>query len=148
MKRSTVIIVAAALALGVFGGAAYGYYAWTHHSKINITSAEVFEPIVTTSSSLTGMLPGDSRPLAVDIRNPNAFPVKLTKVAGGTAATPSGCPEWAIRVKEPSKSDPAFVIPARSDRRLAVRVEMQKWADRKCAGQRFELDLLTTIEPT
>lgn len=147
MNRTAIITVAAVSALAVGGTAAYAYYSWTHNTKVTIKSAEVTEPSVKISGSVTGMLPGDIRTLTALVGNDNDFPVRVTKMAGGTAATRSGCPEWAIRVKEPSRSDPALLVPAHSSKKITVRVEMQRWADQKCAGQEFALDLVTSIAP-
>jgi hypothetical protein len=147
VKRSTIVATAVISTLAIGGTAAYASYSWTHRSKITIETEDVTEPTVKISGSVIGMLPGDIKSLTAAIRNSNDFPVRVTKMSGGTPATRSGCPEWAIRVKEPAKSDPALLVPARSSRKITVRVEMQKWADQKCAGQEFVLDLVTLIEP-
>jgi hypothetical protein len=98
----------------MFGGTAYALYSWTRHTTISIKSASVAEPTLKISGYVTGLLPGNTKTVAAIVRNTNDFPVRITSITGGTAATKSGCPERGIRVVPPAKSDPTLVIAGRS----------------------------------
>lgn len=147
MKKRMTVVSLVAIAILMVGGAAYAVLSWTRHTTISVTSASVAEPTLKITGEVTGLLPGNTGTVAAVVGNTNDFPVRITSITGGSAATTSGCPEWAIRVVAPAKSDPALVIPRRSTRKVAVKVEMETWADQKCAGQEFALDLVTTIGP-
>ena len=41
----------------------------------------------------------------------------------------------------------AVTLPRQSRTTLTVRIGMEKWADQKCAGERFSVDLVTTMAP-
>jgi hypothetical protein len=140
--RTTIVAVVAVILLAG-GAAAWAAYAWTHHSSITVVSAKATEPGVMVTGAVTGLTPGKTAPLRVVIRNDNDFPVKVTKIAGGSAATTSGCPAWAVRVTPETASAYAVKIPAQSSRTVRVMVGMESWADQKCAGQSFAFDLTT-----
>jgi hypothetical protein len=143
MRILVVSVVAGALV--VAGGAAYGIYAWTNHTKIAARSAEASDPTVKVESDLTGLLPGSSKLITVSIQNINDFSVTVASITGGSLETRSGCPAWAVRVSPMAKEEANFRIPARTTRKLNVGIEMESWADQKCAGQTFVLDLVTSI---
>jgi hypothetical protein len=145
-RRSLLTGLAAVLATSLIGGtAAWAVYSWTHHTKVTVRSADAVEPTVKVLGEVTGLLPGESRPLRVVIENSNEFPMQVTKISGGSVATASGCPEWAVRIAPSTDSETAVTIPRRASRTIIVQVRMEDWADQKCAGQSFSLDLTTLL---
>jgi hypothetical protein len=127
----------------LIGGAAWAAYTWTHTTPVPIRIPEAAEPVVTVLGDVDGLTPGHTKKLRVKIENDNEFPVKITKIAGGTAATASGCAAWAVRVTPTTASAYAVTIPGRASTTVTVKVGMEEWADQKCAGQTLSLDLTT-----
>jgi hypothetical protein len=128
------------------GSAAWALYSWTNHSRVTVSTADAIEPTVTVFDDVSGLLPAQAKPVRIEIENRNDFPVRVTKVAGGNPAT-GDCPAWAVRVVPATESAYAVTLPRRSRTTLTVRIGMEKWADQKCAGARFSVDLVTTMAP-
>ena len=141
VRAATILVTVSASVL--IGGAAWAAYSWTHTTQIPIPISSATEPVVTVLGNVGGLTPGGTKKLRVKIENGNTFPVEVTKIAGGSAATDSGCPAWAVRVTPATESAYAVTIPARDSRTVTVKVGMEKWADQKCAGQTLTLDLTT-----
>ncbi len=141
VRTATVVVTVSASVL--VGGAAWAAYTWTHHSAVTVRTPEAVEPNVTVMGDVDGLIPGMTKRLRVKIENRNDFPVKVTKIAGGSAATASGCAAWAIRITPATESAYAVTIPRHDSKTVTVKVGMEKWADQKCAGQTFSLDLTT-----
>ncbi|MGV9212796.1 hypothetical protein ACTFTM_13150 [Micromonospora sp. RB23] len=141
--RST-ILLSAFVAVIMLGSAAYAAYSWTRRTAVDVRTAPVIEPSVKISGAVRGLLPGGSAMVVAVIGNGNDFPVQVTSIKGGNTATGGGCPEWAVRVVEP---DTKIVVRGRSTKKVPVRIRMEEWADEKCAGQQFSLEILTTISP-
>lgn len=141
--RST-ILLAAFVAVIMLGGAAFAAYSWTRRTAVEVRTAPVAEPSVKINGEVRGLLPGESGTVVAVIGNVNDFPVQVTSIKGGNTATGGGCPEWAVRVVEP---DTKLVVPGRSTKKVPVRIRMEDWADEKCAGQQFSLEIVTTISP-
>lgn len=146
MKLKIIALVAAVLVVGV-SGVAFAVYAWNRHTKVPATSMDITEPSVEVIGAVNGLMPGKQKPLSVAIDNKNEFAVRVTDLSGGSAATKSGCNAYAVRVVPIDKSDPVLLIPARSRRTIPIQIEMQDWADTKCGGQTFEIDLNSSIVP-
>ena len=144
MKRSAIVGAAVAVSILAVGGTAFAVYTWNQHTKVIVESAAVTEPSVVVSGHISGILPGTRKPLTVTVGNANTFPVKVIDMSGGSAATASGCPAYAVVVVAPDKSSPAVVVPPKSSRSMQIQVEMQTWADQRCGGQTFVLDLHTS----
>jgi len=143
-KFRTPLVIAGSAALLVAGGtAAVAAWNWTQHDTVKVVTPSATEPTVEVLGDIAGLRPGRDEPLRVAIENPNAFPVRITKIAGGSAATGSGCPAWAVRVTPATDAAYAMTLAARSRRTVTIRVAMEDWADQKCAGQTFGLDLTT-----
>jgi hypothetical protein len=139
--RKSVVVVTVSATLLTGGTAAWAAYSWTQRSKVTARSADAVAPAVTVLGDVAGLRPGQTQPLRLTVRNTNAFPVRITKISGGSVRTPSGCPEWAVRVK-PTR---VTTLPARTTKILTVSIGMEKWADQKCAGQTFTFDLATSM---
>lgn len=146
ITRKTIVTATAAATVLVGGGAAWAYYSWTTHSPVKVTTAEATEPTVAVLDDVRGLLPGQTRPVRIVIDNRNDFPVRVTKVAGGNPATGT-CPAWAVRVTPATDAAYSTTLPRRSKTLLTVRIEMEKWADQKCAGKQLSIDLVTTTTP-
>lgn len=144
MKRSAIVGAAVVVPTLAIGGAAYAVYAWNHHTRVIVGSAGATEPTVVVSGQISGMLPGMRKPLTVTVGNANTFAVKVTDMSGGSAATASGCPAYAVIVVAADKTSPDVVVPPGSSKSMQIQVEMQKWADQRCGGQMFVLDLHTS----
>jgi hypothetical protein len=142
-KVRTMTVAVTVSASVLLGGAAWAAYTWTHHTPVTVRTAEAAEPTVTVTGNVDRLTPGTTKQLRVKIENNNDFPVKVTKITGGSAATASGCPAWAVRITPTTGSSYAVTVPRRDTRTVTVNVGMEKWADQKCAGQTFSLDLTT-----
>ncbi|MFC7529223.1 hypothetical protein [Actinoplanes sp. GCM10030250] len=140
LGKATVVATVTATVLSG-GAAAWAAYSWTQQDKVKVVAAGAAEPTVTVAGDVTGLLPGKTAPLRVTIKNNNDYPVRVTKLSGGNAATGSGCPEWAVRVKPIE----GFTVPARSTKKITIRIGMEEWADQKCAGQDLSFDLTTVM---
>jgi hypothetical protein len=138
--KTVVAVAVSATVLGC-GAAAWAAYSWTQHSKVTVQTAGAAQPTVTVIGDVAGLVPGRTEPLRVVIKNSNDFPVQVTKIAGGNERTAGGCPEWAVRVVPIA----SFTVAPRSSRETTIKIGMEKWADQKCAGQRFVLDLTTVM---
>jgi hypothetical protein len=141
--RTPFVIAGSAVLLLAGATAAMATWSWTRHDDVTVVTPSATEPTVEVLGGVTGLLPGKTAPLRVAIENPNDFPVRITKIGGGNTATGSGCPAWAVRVTPSTDSAYAMTIPARARRTTTIQIAMQDWADQKCAGQRFALDLTT-----
>ena len=141
--RST-IVAAAILTVILIGGAAFAAYSWTRRTAVDVGTATAAEPSVKITGAVTGLVPGKSGTVVAVIGNTNDFPVQIISIKGGNRATGGGCPEWAVRVVEPTAR---LVVAARSTKKIPVRIRMEEWADQKCAGQQFSLDVETAISP-
>jgi len=142
-ERTTIVAVGTAAVLAGGAAAAWAAYSWTHHDNVIVHSQTAAEPTVKVVGGVTGLLPGKTQPLRVVIRNSNDFPVRVTKIGGGSKETTSGCAAWAVRVTPSDDSAYATTIPGRSNRTVTIQVGMEDWADQRCAGQDFALDLTT-----
>jgi hypothetical protein len=140
-----VTAAAVAILMGA-GGTAWAFYSWADHSPVKVTTANAIEPGVTILDEVTGLLPGQAKPVRIEITNRNDFPVRITKIAGGNIAT-GDCPAWAVRVTPTTETAYAVTLARRSTTTLKVRIGMEKWADQKCAGKQFDVDLVTTMGP-
>jgi len=143
VRAETILVTVSASVL--IGGTAWAAYTWTHTTKVPVVTAKATEPAVTVLGDVDGLTPGGTKKLRVRIENGNTFPVKVAKIAGGSAATEGGCPAWAVRVTPATESAYAVTIPARDSRTVTVKVRMEQWADQKCAGQTLALDLTTYL---
>src|SRR4051812_26084903 len=126
-RRATIVTVAAGAVL-VGGTAAWAAYSWTRHDDVTVVSAAATEPTVKVEGAITGLLPGRTQPLRVVIRNNNDFPVRVTKIGGGSKETVSGCAAWAVRVTPTGDSAYATTVASRSSRTVTVQVGMENWA--------------------
>jgi hypothetical protein len=134
-RKTVVATVIAAMILVGGGSAAWALYSWTNHSRVTVATADAIEPTVTVLDDVSGLLPGQAKPVRIEIENRNDFPVRVTKVAGGNPAT-GDCPAWAVRVTPATESAYTATLPRRSRSTLTVRIGMETWADQKCAGKR------------
>jgi hypothetical protein len=143
-KAITTAAIAATILTG--GSAAWAYYSWTNHSRVAVSTAEAIEPAVTVLDDISRLLPGQTEPVRLKIENRNDFPVRVTKISGGSPAT-GECPAWAVRVTPTTDSAYAITLPRRSQSIVTIRIGMEKWADLKCAGEHFSVDLATIMGP-
>ncbi|WP_127500776.1 hypothetical protein [Actinoplanes solisilvae] len=141
--RSTIVAAAVVLVL-LISGAAFAAYSWTRRTAVGVETAKAAEPTVKITGAVAGLVPGKSGTVNAVISNDNDFAVRVDAIKGGNKATDGGCPEWAVRVVEPTAE---LVVPARSTKKFPVRIRMEEWADEKCAGRQFSLDVETTISP-
>ena len=90
VKRALVISTAVAVTVGA--GAAYA--AWTVSGSGNaVAKAATAQPVSTVdaSASVSGDLyPGATGSVALTVKNPNAFPIKISAITGNGAITASG----------------------------------------------------------
>ncbi|MGW6448639.1 hypothetical protein [Lentzea sp. NPDC055074] len=138
VRRSVIVLAAATAALG--SGVAYA--AWTSSGTGNATAtaATAQAPVVTGGAVTTGLLyPGSTGNAAVTVRNPNAYPVKVTSVA----LVPGSALECTLGF---TTSAPMTQIAAGA----TVTVEMAGAvtmgnADNSCQGRTFSLPVTVTI---
>lgn len=145
-RKTLVTTVVAATVLAGGGSGAWALYAWTNHSPIAVSTADAMEPAVAVLDDVSGLLPGQSESVRIQIENRNSYPVRVIKIAGGNTAS-GDCPAWAVRVTPATESAYATTLPRHSKTIVSVRVGMEKWADQKCAGKQFSLDLVTSMAP-
>jgi hypothetical protein len=96
-KRITVVLatVAAVVAVGWGGGAAFGY--WTSHGAGTAVVATAAGPAAVHVIAVTGgntpstsLIPGQTADLVIELNNPNAYPVTIVSIAQSGPVSPSG----------------------------------------------------------
>lgn len=86
-----------------------------------------------------GLYPGAVRPLKVLVRNPTDRDVRVVRlVARAIRSSSETCPASFLRVRR-LRSHP--LVPARSRRRVRMRVKLRASAPDACQGVRFSLRL-------
>ncbi|MET9230403.1 hypothetical protein [Lentzea sp. NPDC003310] len=138
VRRGAIVFAVATAALG--SGVAYA--AWTSSGTGNATAtaATAQAPVVTGGAVTTGFLyPGAAGNAAVTVKNPNAYPVKVTTVA----LTPGSALECTLGF---ITSTPMTPIAAGA----TVTVEMTGAvtmgnADNSCQGKTFSIPVTVTI---
>lgn len=86
---------------------------------------------------VTGLYPGSKSRLRLTLRNPNPYPIRVTKIRT-SVQVPAGsaCPARSIQIKRFAGSRR---IAARAVVRVKVKVSMRAMVPNGCAGQRYRL---------
>ena len=101
------------------------------------SSSIVNRPAVfTVRGHSKGFYPGRKRPMRVTVRNPNTFPIVVTRVTASVASVVSGCPTKSIKIK-PWRGRAR--VSARGHRRMKLIVRMLPRTPDACQGARFKL---------
>jgi len=120
-----VLVIAAVLATG-----AVGAYAATGSG-----GASQSEPLA-LSGSVTGLVPGARRAIAVEVTNPNAREATVTDVAVAVTGEQAGCPASALEV---GRIATPLTVPAAASRTTALPVTLAASAPDACQGASFAL---------
>ncbi|WP_329789927.1 hypothetical protein V1227_37965 [Lentzea sp. DG1S-22] len=138
VRRGVIVFVAATAALG--SGVAYA--AWTSSGTGNATAtaATAQAPVVSGGAVTTGLLyPGATGNAAVSVKNPNAYPVKVTSVA----LVPGSALECALGFVT-SAPMTQIASGATATVELTGAVTMGN-ADNSCQGKTFSIPVTVTI---
>jgi hypothetical protein len=137
LKISLILVIATAIVL--VGGAAYGFFQLYGEQDVSATSAPALSPLVSTSGSLDGFYPGAERKIQVTIKNPNPYPITVSKVDAYSLKTKSGCAGFALESRAMDAALTRVQIPAAGSHTYPLVVFLNTWADTDCAGQHFTL---------
>jgi len=92
--------------------------------------------VFTVKGHSKGFYPGRKRPMRVTVRNPNPFPIVVTRVTASVKSVTSGCPIGSVKVK---RWRGRARVSARGHRRVKLVVRMLPRTPDACQGARFRL---------
>lgn len=99
-------------------------------------SARPAHPPFTVRGHVDGLFPGARTTLQVSLRNPNPYPIVVTRVRTTVLRTGSACPAGTVRIK-------AYMgvrrVRAHGVARISLPIRMAKGAPEACEGQRYPL---------
>ena len=153
VRLTPVLIAALTLALGVFGGTAYAYFAVTGSGtgQANVSTLSAVVVLHATGTPATSLFPGQSANLRLTLTNPNPHPVTVAgitqdgpvAVVGGT-----GCTSTNSGVSVPTKSSLTTVTlsPGTHSFTLATGASMATTSPTGCQGASFQVPVTVTVK--
>jgi len=130
-KLALVLVVLASLAQ------AAEYVAPHLRGRSSGSSVIVNRPAVFTAKGHSkGFYPGRRRPMRITLKNPNPFPIVVTRVTASVTSVISGCPIGSLKVK---RWRGRARVSARGHRRIKLVVRMLPRTPDACQGARFRL---------
>jgi hypothetical protein len=145
LQRRTLIVVAtgAIAAVGLGGGAAFGYFTSTGTGSAQATVANGDQNVTIATNATAGasLLPGGTGDLVISATNPNPSPVQITalSISGVT-----GCSDPQVSLVSPSNSYLPVTIPAHASSQhidIAGALQMTTSSSNDCQGKTLTVNL-------
>jgi hypothetical protein len=145
---------AAAVIIGLSGGAAYAYFT-SSGSGSGVATTGSMETVtiaaITSQTPNTALLPGSAGEVVVNVHNPNAFAVSLVSVVADGSISVSGglggCTVANSGVSFTSQNGLSVPIPATTTKlvRLAGAASMSSTSANGCQGATFSIPVTITV---
>jgi hypothetical protein len=153
MRRRLLVLALAAVLVGLGAGAAYAYFTATGSGagSAGAGSLQTVTIDATTGSPTTPLLPGQTGDVALQVSNPNGFPVTLVAASGSGAVTVdsehSGCDPSVVTFT--NQTGLSTTIPADTTGYqvyLDGAASMSTAAANACQGATFSIPVTITVQ--